>query len=44
MQDFVHYVRSEMLTKMQQGVAGPNEGAIVALRRPVVVPPIVRKR
>src|ERR1700744_2793556 len=44
MQDFVNYVRSEMLTKMQQGMASPNEGAIVALRRPVVVPPITRKR
>ena len=44
MQNFVDYVRSEMLTKMQQGMATPNEGAIVALRRPVVVPPIARKR
>jgi MerR family transcriptional regulator, heat shock protein HspR len=43
MQDFVEYVRSEMLTKMQQA-ATPNEGAIVALRRPVVVPPITRRR
>ncbi len=44
MQNFVDYVRSEMLTKMQQGMVTPNEGAIVALRRPVVVPPIARKR
>jgi MerR family transcriptional regulator, heat shock protein HspR len=44
MQDFVNYVRSEMLTKMQQGMATPNDGAIVALRRPVVVPPIARRR
>jgi MerR family transcriptional regulator/heat shock protein HspR len=43
MQDFVEYVRSEMLTKMQQGAAA-NEGALVALRRPVVVPPIARRR
>jgi MerR family transcriptional regulator, heat shock protein HspR len=44
MQNFVDYVRSEMLTKVQQGGAAPSEGAIVALRRPVVVPPIARKR
>jgi MerR family transcriptional regulator, heat shock protein HspR len=43
MQDFVHYVRTEMLTKMQQGMPA-NEGAIVALRRPVAVPTITRKR
>jgi MerR family transcriptional regulator/heat shock protein HspR len=43
MQDFVEYVRTEMLTKMQHGMA-PSEGAIVALRRPVAVPPVMRKR
>ena len=32
MQDFVNYVRTEMLTKMQQGMPA-SEGAIVALRR-----------
>ena len=43
MQDFVDYVRSEMLTKMQQGQPA-SEGAIVALRRPMVVPVVTRKR
>ena len=43
MQDFVNYVRTEMLAKMQQGMPA-NEGALVALRRPVVVPPAPRKR
>jgi MerR family transcriptional regulator, heat shock protein HspR len=43
MQDFVDYVRTEMLTKMQQGMPA-NEGALVALRRPMVVDPIMRKR
>jgi MerR family transcriptional regulator, heat shock protein HspR len=43
MQDFVDYVRTEMLTKMQQGMPA-NEGALVALRRPMVVPPAPRKR
>jgi MerR family transcriptional regulator, heat shock protein HspR len=42
MQDFVDYVRSEMLTKMQQGMPA-NEGAIVALR-PIGVPVVTRKR
>jgi MerR family transcriptional regulator/heat shock protein HspR len=42
MQDFVDYVRSEMLTKMQQGMPA-NEGAIVALR-PIGVPVVARKR
>ena len=37
MQDFVDYVRTEMLSKMQQGMPA-SEGAIVALRRPMVVP------
>src|SRR6202453_4343201 len=39
-QDFVHYVRTERLTKMQQAMP-PSEGAI-ALRRPVAVPKITR--
>ena len=37
MQDFVDYVRTEMLAKMQQGMPG-SEGALVALRRPLAVP------
>jgi MerR family transcriptional regulator, heat shock protein HspR len=36
MQGFVEYVRSEMLTRFQQGVAGGG-AAIVPLRKPVVV-------
>jgi MerR family transcriptional regulator/heat shock protein HspR len=36
MQGFVHYVRSEMLERMQQ--VPRSEGAIVALRRPAIVP------
>jgi MerR family transcriptional regulator/heat shock protein HspR len=43
MQDFVDYVRTEMLTKMQQGMPA-SESAIVALRRPMVVPVATRKR
>jgi MerR family transcriptional regulator/heat shock protein HspR len=43
MQDFVEYVRSEMLAKMQQGM-GASEGALVALRRPVVVPAAAARR
>ncbi len=43
MQDFVDYVRTEMLTKMQQGMPA-SEGAIVALRRPMAVPVVTRKR
>jgi MerR family transcriptional regulator, heat shock protein HspR len=43
MQDFVDYVRTEMLTQMQQGMSA-SEGAIVALRRPMVVPAVTRKR
>lgn len=40
MQGFVEYVRSEMLTRMQQGFGpnGPQSGAIVPLKRPVIVP------
>jgi MerR family transcriptional regulator/heat shock protein HspR len=36
MQDFVTYVRSEMLTRMQN--ASQAGGAIIPLRRPIVVP------
>ena len=43
MQDFVDYVRTEMLTKMQQEMPA-SEGAMVALRRPMVVPLVTRKR
>ncbi len=44
MQDFVDYVRTEMLAQMQHGIPA-NEGALVALRRPMVVPaPATRKR
>src|SRR6201985_389135 len=43
MQSFVDYVRTEMLSKMQTGMS-PAEGAIVTLRRPVVVQPPTRKR
>src|SRR3954471_2230821 len=37
MQNFVEYVRSEMLTRFQQGASGTS-GAIVPLRKPTVVP------
>jgi len=37
MQSFVDYVRTEMLSRMQQGYG--TQGAIVPLKRPVVVPP-----
>ena len=43
MQDFVDYVRTEMLTKMQQAMPA-SEGDIVALRRPMVIPVATRKR
>jgi MerR family transcriptional regulator, heat shock protein HspR len=43
MQNFVDYVRTEMLTKVHQ-VSPASEGAIVALRRPMVVPVVTRKR
>jgi MerR family transcriptional regulator, heat shock protein HspR len=43
MQDFVDYVRTEMLSKMQQGMPA-SESAMVALRRPMVVPAVTRKR
>ncbi len=38
MQSFVEYVRSEMLTRIQQG-APSSAGAIVPLRKPSVVQP-----
>src|SRR4051795_10851502 len=37
MQNFVEYVRSEMLTRFQQA-ASPVTGAIVPMRKPTVVP------
>ena len=39
MQSFVDYVRSEMLTRMQQGFTQQGGGAMVPLKRPIVVPP-----
>jgi len=42
MQDFVDYVRTEMLSRMQQ-VADQPGAAMVPLRRPVVVPTDKRK-
>ena len=43
MQDFVDYVRSEMLNRMQQGF--PQQGsAMVPLRRPIAVPANRNKR
>jgi len=46
MQDFVDYVRSEMLARMQQGFSqnGPQSGAMVPLKRPMVVPESRSKR
>src|ERR1700758_884002 len=40
MQDFVEYVRNEMLTRMQQGSPAIT-GAIVPLRKPAVARPVV---
>ena len=37
MHSFVEYVRSEMLTQMNQA-AGASKSAMVPLRRPVIVP------
>ena len=42
MQGFVEYVRTEMLTRMQQSQGQPQAG-LVPLRRPVVVPPRERE-
>lgn len=45
MQSFVDYVRSEMLTRMQQaGQAVPSASAIVPSRRPVMVPRSAEKK
>jgi len=41
MQDFVTYVRSEMLTRMQN--ASQAGGAIIPLRRPVMVVPVAHR-
>src|ERR1700692_3378981 len=38
MQDFVNYVRTEMLVKMQQ--QQPPGAGLVPMRRPMVVPPV----
>ncbi|MBT9330995.1 MerR family transcriptional regulator [Paracidobacterium acidisoli] len=42
MQDFIHYVRTEMLSRMQQ--AAPQGAAMVPLRRPVDVPAAKARR
>jgi MerR family transcriptional regulator, heat shock protein HspR len=39
MQDFVDYVRSEMLQRMQHAPPSINEAAMVPLRKPVIIPP-----
>jgi MerR family transcriptional regulator, heat shock protein HspR len=39
MQSFVEYVRTEMLTRMQQAQGMSPSAAMVALRKPVIVPP-----
>lgn len=45
MQSFVDYVRSEMLTRMQQvGQAVPGSSAMVPLRKPVMVQRSEKKR
>jgi MerR family transcriptional regulator/heat shock protein HspR len=45
MQSFVDYVRSEMLTRMQQaGQPTPSSSAIVPLRKPVMVPRAQEKK
>ncbi len=45
MQSFVDYVRSEMLTRMQQaGQTVPSASAIVPLRKPVMVPRSAEKK
>jgi MerR family transcriptional regulator, heat shock protein HspR len=43
MQNFVEYVRSEMLTRFQQSSPG-SAGAIVPLRKPTVARPVVVTR
>jgi len=42
MQNFVEYVRSEMLTRFQQAAQG-SAGAIVPLRKPSVSKPVIIK-
>jgi MerR family transcriptional regulator, heat shock protein HspR len=42
MQSFVDYVRTEMLTRMQQGF-GQQGAAMVPMKRPIVVPPKSKK-
>ena len=42
MQGFVEYVRTEMLTRMQQSQSQPSAG-LVSLRRPMAVPPRERE-
>ena len=39
MQNFVDYVRTEMLPHIHQGFGTTNEAAIVPLRKPVVIDP-----
>jgi MerR family transcriptional regulator/heat shock protein HspR len=43
MQNFVEYVRSEMLTRYQQAAQG-SAGAIVPIRKPAVTKPVVVSR
>jgi MerR family transcriptional regulator/heat shock protein HspR len=44
MQSFVEYVRSEMLTRMQQAMTPDSRSAMVPLRaKPVIVPRTARK-
>jgi MerR family transcriptional regulator/heat shock protein HspR len=43
MQNFVEYVRSEMLTRFQQSAA-PMTGAIVPLRKPPAARPVPFKK
>ena len=43
MQSFVEYVRTEMVTRMQQASQGTT-GAIVPIRRPVVMRPVAPKK
>ncbi len=43
MQNFVDYVRTEMLSNMHPGTPA-SEGALVTLRRPVVVPPVTSRK
>ncbi len=38
MQSFVEYIRSEMLTHMQQAAGAQSRSAMVPLRKPMIVP------